>query len=185
MKYRKIKDELKEFANEVKNANGQNVLDLGCGSGIQSKQLIDEGLKVVGLDISPKMVAEARKRVPRAKFVVGDMAKLPFKKDSFDGVYARASLLHIPKDLIPKVLGLISKILVNGGYFYLALKKGQGEGEVEDERHERKVRRFFSFFNEEEVEDLLKDSGFNVEKINTLQRLDGSTIWIQVLARKS
>ena len=134
--------ELAEFAELVKK-NGGRVLDCGCGSGVQSKELFDRGLEIVGMDLSPKMIYEAKKRVPKAKFVVGDMTKMNFAKGSFGGVYARASLLHVPKKLVPRVLKSINKILKNGGILYLALKEGKGEGEVVDERFGKKVRRFF------------------------------------------
>src|SRR3989304_3990742 len=146
--------ELAEFAELVKK-NGGRVLDCGCGSGVQSKELFDRGLEVVGVDLSPKMVSEAKKRVPKAKFAVGDMTKMNFAKGSFGGVYAGASLLHIPKKLVPKVLKSINKMLKNGGILYLELKEGEGEGEVVDERFGKKLRRFFSFFKTAEIKKLL------------------------------
>ena len=175
--------ELAQFAELVKK-NGGRVLDCGCGSGVQSKELFDRGLEIVGMDLSPKMIYEAKKRVPKAKFVVGDMTKMNFAKGSFGGVYARASLLHVPKKLVPRVLKSINKILKNGGILYLALKEGKGEGEVVDERFGKKVRRFFSFFSQQEVLDLLKESGFELLKKSKRQRAKNSTLWLQFLARK-
>src|SRR3989338_8543683 len=116
-------EELKEFATLVKKNGGKRVLDLGCGSGVQSKMLLEESLEVVGLDISPEMVRIAGKRVPQARFIIGDITKIPSRKNFFNGVYARASLLHIPKRLIPKVLKSIHEILRESGVLYLALKK--------------------------------------------------------------
>src|SRR3989344_4284210 len=48
-------DQLEKFVSVVKQGGGKKVLDLGCGSGIQSKQLFQAGLEVVGLDLSPEM----------------------------------------------------------------------------------------------------------------------------------
>ena len=177
-------EELKEFATLVKKNGGKRVLDLGCGSGVQSKMLLEEGLQVVGLDISPEMVRIAGKKVPGTRFVVGDITKIPFRKSSFNGVYARASLLHIPKEPIPKVLKSIHKILRESGVLYLALKEGKGEREVEDKRHGRKVKRFFSFFTEDEIKKLLVESGFGVEKIVKFRKTETSTDWLQVFAEK-
>src|SRR3989344_4539641 len=142
-------DDLVKFAKLV--GKGAKVLDLGCASGYQSQLLKDLGLKVVGLDLSPKMIAAAKKLVPKAKFLVGDMTEMDFADSSFDGVYARASLLHIPKKLVPKVLKSVHKALKDNGIFYLAVKEGQGEEEVDDERHGIKVKRFFSFFTGSEI----------------------------------
>src|SRR3990167_3239875 len=77
-------DDLVKFAEIV--GKGAKVLDLGCASGYQSKLLKDQGLTVTGLDLSPKMIAVAKKRVPGAKFIVGDMTDLTFKSATFDGV---------------------------------------------------------------------------------------------------
>lgn len=178
-------EELKKFATLVKKNGGKDVLELGCGSGVQSKQLSNLGLDVVGIDISPNMVLEARKRAPKANFLVGDIATVRFSSASFDGIYARASLLHIPKDMIPKVFESINKMLRDGGIFYLAVKEGKGEGEIEDVRHGVNVKRFFSFFVKEEIEKLMEEASFKILELNTYTRVGGSTTWIQVIAKKA
>lgn len=175
-------EELKKFAGYVK--NGGDVLELGCGSGVQTKQLLNLGLSVVGIDISPNMIVEAKKRAPKGKYLVGDIASVVFEKNSFDGVYARASLLHIPKKLIPAVLLSVYKMLKAGGYFYLAIKEGKGEGEVEDIRHGINIKRFFSLFVKEEIEKLMGQAGFIIVELTTYTRAGGSTVWIQVIAQK-
>lgn len=68
---------------------------------------------------------------------------------------------------------------------YLALKEGEGEKIVENTRHGKKVRRFFSFFSQGEVADLLKKAGFRVIKTSKHQRAGGLSIWLQILARKA
>src|SRR3989344_1428471 len=175
-------DDLVKFAKLV--GKGAKVLDLGCASGFQSQLLKDLGLKVVGLDLSPKMIAAAKKRVPGVKFVVGDMTNMTFKS-TFNGVYARASLLHIPKKLVPKVLKSVHKVLKDNGIFYLAVKEGQGEEEVDDERHGIKVKRFFSFFTGSEITKFLEDTGFTVKSVTFYLRTGGTTNWIKVFARKN
>jgi len=51
---------------------GASVLELGCGTGLYSRWLLDRGCTVVGMDISPTMLEQARRRCPEATFVVGD-----------------------------------------------------------------------------------------------------------------
>jgi ubiquinone/menaquinone biosynthesis C-methylase UbiE len=89
------------------------------------------------------MIRQAKKRIPKVKFIVGDMTKMDFPKESFNGVFAHASLLHVPKKIVPKVLGSIHKILRTNGILYLALKEGVGEKEVEEERLGMIIRRYF------------------------------------------
>lgn len=176
------KDDLLNFVKLV--GKGAKVLDLGCASGYQSQLLRDQGLQVVGLDLSPKMIAQARKKIRGVKFVVGDMTNMDFNAKVFAGVYARASLLHIPKKFILKVLKSVHKILKDNGIFYLAVKEGKGEGELEDERHGRKVKRFFSLFADQEIKKLLENAGFSIESINYYRRDTGTTKWIKIFARK-
>ena len=164
---------------------GATVLDLGCGSGVQSKILADLGCEVCGLDLSPGMVAQAKKRVPNAEFVVGDMTKMNFIDGTFSGVYARASFLHIPKKIIPKVLKSVHKILKNDGILYLAVKEGEGEKKITDRRHGQKVTRFFSFFKEDELVKFLGKAGFEILKISKFQKHKDSPSWLQILARKN
>lgn len=177
-------EELKKFVRLIKERGGKEVLELGCGSGVQTKQLLDQGLKVLGIDISPNMIIEAKKRAPGGQYLVGDIANVVFDDNTFDGIYARASLLHIPKELIPKVFVAINKMLKVGGIFYVAVKEGKGEGEVKDVRHGVNIKRFFSFFVKEEIERLMEEAGFKIIELNTYTRAGGSTTWIQVIAQK-
>ena len=160
-------------------------MDLGCASGVQSKVLSDLGFEVVGLDLSPRMVAQAKKRAPNAKFVVGDMTNMNFANGVFDGVYARASFLHIPIKIIPKVLKSVHQILKDNGILYLAVKEGEGEKEITDRRHGQKVTRFFSFFKEDELVKFLGKAGFEILKISKFQKHKDSPSWLQILARKN
>lgn len=176
-------DEEERFVFLVKKNGEKKVLDLGCGSGVQSKQLSQKGLEVVGFDLSLEMIKEAKKKVPKAKFVVGDMTKMSFPEGSFGGVFAQASLLHIPKKLIPKVLEKIHKILKKDGILYLALKEGFGEREVVEERFGKEIKRFFSFFTQKEISELLKNNQFRVIEAKRNLRKP-QTVWLHVFAVK-
>ena len=121
-------DGIKKFTKRVKKGK---VLDLGCGSGFQSKFLVEAGLEVVGIDFSEKMIEESRKRVLEASFLVMDMLDLDFPNEDFDGVYARASLLHLKKSAIASTLQRVNRLVKKGGVFYIAVKEGNGENYVD------------------------------------------------------
>ena len=82
----------------VGNVRGLKILDAGCGPGILAEYLMHEGAKVIGFDISPKMIEHAKNRVQKnAMFFVADMAKpLPIDQDEqFDMVVASLSIDYI------------------------------------------------------------------------------------------
>ena len=66
--------------------HGRRVLEVGCGSGVFLRAAADRGAAVTGLDASERLVELARRRVPEADIVVGDLQALPFGDDSFDVV---------------------------------------------------------------------------------------------------
>ena len=156
------------------------VLDLGCGSGIQSKTLSEAGLEVTGIDFAETMIEEAKKKVPNAEFLMMDILNLDFPLEHFDGVYARASLLHIPKNKIRQVLNSLHKIIKRNGIMYVALKEGEGERDVYDEGFG--VSRFFAFYKENEFKKLLEKANFQIIEIMYAQTERNR--WLQFFAKK-
>lgn len=135
---------------------GARVLDLGCGPGRDVRFLNEMGFQGLGLDRSAGMLAEARQRVA-APFVQADMRALPFADGRFDGVWACASLLHVPRQEAPAVLAEIHRVLEHG-HLFLAVKRGEGEAWVETETGPI----FFAYYHPAEVELLLDRAGFHV-----------------------
>jgi SAM-dependent methyltransferase len=78
---------------------GAVVLDAGCGSGAQAEWLLDQGADVIGIDLSPRMVDEARVRCRgRGRFFVADLAEpLPLAPGSLDGITS-SLVLHYVRD---------------------------------------------------------------------------------------
>ena len=167
---------MKKFINLVQKGK---VLDLGCGSGFQSKYLTEAGMELVGVDFSEKMIEEAANNVPEASFLVMDMLDLDFPDDEFDGVYARASLLHLKKKDVGKIIEKINQILKRNGIFYVAVKEGKGEKYVD---HPEKGARFFSFYKEKELKKLLVNGNFGIKEV--FYEKFTNTNWLQILAIK-
>jgi SAM-dependent methyltransferase len=72
--------------NAVGVGDGTRLLDVGCGAGLALRFAADRGADVTGLDAAPGMLEYARRRVPGADVVQGEMQSLPFPDDSFDAV---------------------------------------------------------------------------------------------------
>ena len=74
---------------------GQNILDIGCGSGRLCSFLQEKEVNYTGCDSSSKLLSLAQKKFPRNNFVFGDFRDLPFEDKSFDLVFAIASFHHL------------------------------------------------------------------------------------------
>ncbi|MDP3793000.1 MAG: class I SAM-dependent methyltransferase [bacterium] len=162
------------------------VLDVGCGGGVKSKYLIKKGLKIVGIDLSEKMIEIAQKEVPDAKFLVADITKPLEFDEKFDGIFAQAVLLHIYKKDIKKVIGNLASLLKPGGYLYVAVKglrDGQNEEQIIRENdYGYEYERFFSFYTLEDLNSYMKELGMDNIYNNVVSI--GKTDWIQVIAKK-
>lgn len=156
---------------------GARVLDLGCGPGRDVRWLRELGLWAVGLDRSAGMLAEARSRVV-APFVQADMRALPFADGSLDGVWACASLLHVPRAEAPAVLAEVRRVLEHG-HLFLAVKRGEGETWVETEHGPV----FFAYYHPAEIELLVERAGFRVlERWEEADRAGRDHPWLNLLA---
>jgi ubiquinone/menaquinone biosynthesis C-methylase UbiE len=92
-----------------------HLLDVCCGPGYGAGQAAERGLTAIGVDISPTMVAEARRRFPSAEFRVGDAEQLDFPEASFDAVICPFGLLHLPEP--DKALAEAFRVLKPGGRY--------------------------------------------------------------------
>lgn len=165
---------------------GASILDIGCGSGEKAKYLVQKGFHVTGIDFSEEMIALAKAQVPTSTFLVKDIKKPLGLKRAFDGVFAQAVLLHMPKKEVAHVLRNITAPLMSGGHLYVAVKEigsdHQEEKVVKENDYGYEYERFFSYFTLEELKKLVTDLGMEVVYEN--QTSSGETHWVQVMARR-
>ncbi|MDP4000313.1 MAG: methyltransferase domain-containing protein [bacterium] len=168
---------LNEFASLLQ--PNARVLDTGCAAGRDSYFLDRFGFRVTGIDFSPEMVERAKRTVPGATFKVMDFEELPFTNE-FDAVWANASLHHIPKRNLPVVLAAINRALKPGGYFFIKVKHGAADSIRENEKFGGKIKRYFAFYQNDELHRLLEEAGFSILSIkNTTQ-----DEWVEATAEK-
>lgn len=166
---------------------GSTVLDVGCGPGLKAKYLNSLGFKITGIDFSEEMITIAKKNSPSSDFQVKDITKPLGFTEKFDGVFAHAVLLHIPKQEIKSVLQNLSAVLNAGGYLYVSVKELQAgkpqEEIVTESDYGYEYERFFSYFTLPEIKEYLEDSNFTV----VFENLDTSrnASWVKVIAQKN
>lgn len=106
------------------------VLDLGCGVGRLTIPFADlfVDLNFVGLDVSPKMLAEAKRRSagvrPNLRFELGDGRTLPFEDDSLAGAFSVVTLQHIPDEAVRGYLAEIARCLMPKATFFFQFTVG-------------------------------------------------------------
>ena len=91
------------------------VVDAGCGPGQWTDHLDKAGIRAYGIDLSPAMVAIARRYRPDLRYEVGSMLHLDAEDESIAGILAHFSLIHTPPDLLPRVLTEFARVVEPGG----------------------------------------------------------------------
>lgn len=101
--------------------SGTAVLDAGCGAGGQAEWLLDQGAEVIGVDLSPAMVEEARRRCgDRGRFFVADLAEpLPLDPGTVDGITCSLALHYLRDWTVP--LRSFARALRPDGWVVLSL----------------------------------------------------------------
>lgn len=159
---------------------GASVLDVGCGSGRDSRAMLNQGLNVTAMDASVELARRASDYIQRHVSVV-PVEEMTWS-DEFEGIWAMASLLHLPKAQMGIALfNCVRALKINGtGLFYAVFK--QGSGEALDEQG-----RYFSYYQPAELKQLFLVTGyFDSVDVGVDEDVLGRTglQWISVQAKK-
>jgi cyclopropane fatty-acyl-phospholipid synthase-like methyltransferase len=157
---------------------GSLILDFGCGSGRDSLYFLQKGYSVEAIDGSEEMVRIASKTtgLPVRCMLFQELDE----DEKYDGIFACASILHVPYDDLRDVMTRINKAVKNHGYVYVSFKYGESEG--------YRNGRYFTDMTEERFERLLDEvPGFVIvgESVTSDARPGRSDEkWLNVLLRK-
>lgn len=154
---------LDRFAEHVR---GQGpVCDMGCGPGEVACYLHARGVEeVFGVDLSAGMVEQAQKLNPGLAFYQGDMLALDAANNSWAGIAAFYSIIHIPQERVVDALEEMKRVLKPGGLLLLTFHIGQEALHV-DEWWGKEVAVDFFYFETDEMRGYLESAGFEVEEI--------------------
>ena len=93
------------------------VLDIGCGCGLPATKILAERFDVTGVDFSEVQIDRARRLVPAARFVCGDISEQSFPSGSYAAVVSFYAIIHMPLDEHPGLFRKIALWLRPSGYF--------------------------------------------------------------------
>jgi SAM-dependent methyltransferase len=146
--------------------NGLGIIcDMGCGPGQIARYLHSQGVKTCGVDLSPAMVRQAQSLNPEIPFQQGDMLALAdVADDSYGGIAAFYSIVHIPHQKVVQALQEFKRVLRPKGVLLLTFHIGQ-EIKHLDEWWGKKVSVDFLFFKTEEMKSYLMAAGFGLEEV--------------------
>lgn len=133
------------------------LLEIGCGAGRDAQELIAQGYDYVGTDISKAQIEQARKNNPGAIFEQASLYDLNFP-EQFDGFWAAAVLIHVPKSRIDEALEAIKRNIKTKAIGFLAMKEGDGE-RVESKDYLDNTQYFFAYWQRDEFRKVLECHG--------------------------
>jgi ubiquinone/menaquinone biosynthesis C-methylase UbiE len=120
---------LTAFVEQVEAGGGGPIADLGCGPGRVSGFLAGIGADVRGIDLSPGMIAVARRDHPDIPFEVASMAELPFGAGALAGALAWYSIIHVPQGRQDAVFAEFARTVRPGGMLLLAFQVSESGDE--------------------------------------------------------
>lgn len=162
------------------------ILDLGCGNGQHALLFAqDPAHRYVGIDISPAMMNLARHAAPESDFARMNMYQLGFPSATFDGFWAAASLLHIPKSKIASVCAELRRVMKPQSIGFIAMRYGNSEemviGNLSGDN------RFYAYYGEQEFCRVLERNGFEIiisgSDFREYDESNPHTIWLTFFVR--
>lgn len=140
----------------------KRILDMGAGEGSRLNKLIRRGQEGWGIDISPKAIEIAKKKYPGLNFRIGNLSKLPYRKESFDLVYSAFVFEHLdnPKKAVMEGMRVLKK---NGNFLIVAPNFGAPNRASPPFRGNRLSKLISGF-----VKDFLPSAGLDWQKVSPI-----------------
>jgi ubiquinone/menaquinone biosynthesis C-methylase UbiE len=158
----KDREILRRFSQQI--GGRRPVWDFGCGPGQTTKYLNKLGIEISGLDLSEKILEQARIIHPEIRFQKGNILELEFQADSLAGVVAFYAIVHFTEDQVELAFREVFRVLQPGGIFLFTYHVGEGSIHL-GEFLGRKIDLDFMFFTTDFISRCLKDSGFEMMEV--------------------
>ena len=152
-----------------------DIIDLGCGSGRDLKVFKNFGFNAVGVDKTKNLVNFAKKH-SQTEVICADIKKIPFHNETFDGVWACGSLVHLELKDFKLAITEIIRICKQESVIYLAVKKGEGS------YRDNKGRLFF-YYSLNQLNKILNIFPLDPIIVEETISKDNKTKWLNTWAR--
>ena len=149
---------------------GAMLLDLGCGGGKDAGDLSQRGYRVVGVDRTTALLLVGRHRHPSLSLIRADLRYLPFQAMSFDGLWAAASLMHLPKPAARRILTDLSRLVRPGGLFAATVTHGVKSRLVTDGWV---PGRYFARWRKDELACAVRRAGWKILELKVVTNREG------------
>lgn len=173
-----LKENYDSFLKQLK--PNSYILDFGCGSGRDSKYFIDNGYKVKSTDGAKEMCKLA------TKYIGQEVQCMKFEElndiDTYEGIWACSSILHVEKNNLLNVLIKMIDALKTNGIIYTSFKRGTG--------YEIKEDKYYNYLTKDEMIQILDKTRKNVKLIDYFETLPSTkrnaqnTIWGNFIIKK-
>ena len=158
---------------------GGLILDFGCGAGRDTKCFLEKGFQVEAIDGSERLceIASEFTGIPVRRMLFSELDEI----EKYDGIWACASILHLPKDELKDTIGKMIRAVRTGGYIYISFKHGDFEG--------LRNERYFTDFTEEAFRGFVADVK-EIEFVETWISGDvrpgrGGEQWLNIILKKT
>lgn len=158
---------------------GARILDFGCGSGRDTKYFLEKGFRAEGTDGSKELcrIASETTGTTVRQMMFDELDEV----DAFDGIWACASILHLPKAELRDVFKKMVRATKSGGYIYVSFRHGDFEGYINE--------RYFTYFTEKGFEEFISD----IREIKTVDKWVSEDVrpdrremkWLNLILRKN
>jgi len=169
-------EDIKEVFSLIKKDNPY-VLEIGCGNGKDAVEIVKYTNNYLGIDISKNLIELARQKLPKGNFKISDMENYDFPP-KIDIIFAFASLIHVPKYSLKRILDNTYLALNNGGIFRLSMKYSDHYTEV-NKNDEFGIRTYY-LYSKEDLNEL--SSNFQIIK-SDINNFRGQK-WLEVILKK-
>jgi len=160
---------------------GARLLDLGCGGGRDAGDLAQRGHCMVGVDRTSALLSAGRRRYGSLPLVRADFRDLPFQAMSFDGLWAAASLMHLPKSDARRVLSEMRRLVRSGGFFAATVTHGMKSCLVTDGWL---PGRYVARWKKDELARAVRRAGWTILELKVITNQERKGRWLNLLAQK-